>query len=122
MRPPPVTLASVRDAFFQLTNTKTREPGAAAAVVVSVAFFPLALSLLAPRSRSKATAEVPPLPVSVTACGLSAASSSIVTLALRAPAARGVNVTEIVHVAFAASVAGATGQPFVCANRRRSHR
>jgi hypothetical protein len=41
--------------------------------------------------------------------------SEIVKLAVRLPAAVGENVTEIVQVAFAASVAGLIGHVFVCA-------
>jgi hypothetical protein len=39
----------------------------------------------------------------------------MVTLAVRLPVADGENVTEIVHVAFTASVAGLAGHVFVCA-------
>jgi hypothetical protein len=39
----------------------------------------------------------------------------MVTLAVRLPVADGEKVTEIVHVAFAASVAGLTGHVFACA-------
>jgi hypothetical protein len=61
----------------------------------------------------KLTAGAVPVPVSGTLCGLFAASSVIVTAALRPPAAAGANVTEIVQLALTASVAGATGHPFV---------
>src|SRR5436190_940490 len=47
-----------------------------------------------------------PEPLSARACGLPLASSAIWTLALRAPCAPGVKVTEIVQCAPAASVAG----------------
>lgn len=56
-----------------------------------------------------------PVPVNGTVCGLSAASSAIARLAVRLPEADGENETEIVQVAFAASVAGLVGQVFVCA-------
>ena len=46
---------------------------------------------------------------------MSAALSETVTVAARLPAATGENVTEIVHVAFTASVAGLSGHVFVCA-------
>jgi len=58
------------------------------------------------------TAGAVPVPVSATACGLPLASSLIWTAAARAPAAVGVNVALIVHVAFTASDAG---QSLVCA-------
>src|SRR4051812_3210315 len=51
-----------------------------------------------------------PIPVRASICGVPAASSSIATLALRAPPALGVKVTEIVHLEPAGSVAGAIGQ------------
>src|SRR5438105_4348554 len=60
----------------------------------------------------KVTAGPSPVPLKPTLCGLPAASSLILTFALRLPADRGVNVTEIVHVAFTASV---LGHVFVCA-------
>src|SRR5205085_620063 len=56
-----------------------------------------------------------PVPLKPTLCGLPAASSPIVTLALRLPAAAGVKLTEIVQVAPAANVLGLSGQAFVCA-------
>src|SRR5439155_8806122 len=61
-----------------------------------------------------AGAGVVPVPLSVTACGLFVALSVIRTLALRAPAAVGLKLTEIVHVALAARVAGPTGQLLPC--------
>ena len=51
-----------------------------------------------------------PVPVRATVCGLPAALSFTVTVAGRAPAAIGPNVTEIVQLAPAASVAGLSGQ------------
>jgi hypothetical protein len=48
-------------------------------------------------------------------CGLPAASSVIVRFALRLPSAVGEKATEIVQVAPAASVPGASGQVLVCA-------
>lgn len=114
--PLPLTLVSVREPPFQLTKTKTREPGAAAPVVVNVELVPVAFSPLLPRFWSNAIAEgVAPVPESATVCGLPTASSLTVTLALREPVAEGEKVTEIVQVALTASVAGATGQAFVCA-------
>jgi hypothetical protein len=56
-----------------------------------------------------------PVPLSATACGLPAALSAIDTEAVLAPVAVGLKVAEIVHVAFTASVTGATGQSLVCA-------
>jgi hypothetical protein len=56
-----------------------------------------------------------PVPVRGTLCGLPAALSATLTFAARAPVAVGLNVTLIVQFAFAASVAGLTGQVFVCA-------
>jgi hypothetical protein len=47
-----------------------------------------------------------PVPLRGTLCGLAAASSVIVRLALRLPRAVGVKVTEIVQEAAAAKVAG----------------
>ena len=46
-----------------------------------------------------------PVPDSEMDCGLSAALSVIVTAPVRCPATVGVNVTEIVHLAFGATVA-----------------
>src|SRR5213079_152839 len=57
-----------------------------------------------------AGAGVEPVPEIVTAWGLPGASSAIVTLPARPPAAVGENVTVIVQVAFAASE---PGQSFV---------
>src|SRR6266540_2265646 len=65
--------------------------------------------------RLTAGAGVVPVPVSETSRGLPDASSVIVRVAARAPAAVGVNVTEIVQLALTASVLGPVGQVFVCA-------
>lgn len=106
----------VRLAWYQSTNRKTRVFGAAAALVVNVIVAELAFSPLLPRFLSKAIAPwVAPVPLSVTLCGVPVALSAIVTLAERLPVTDGANVAEIVHVAFTASVAGLTGQVFVCA-------
>lgn len=51
-----------------------------------------------------------PVPVSGTLCGLPVALSAMLILALRVPVAAGVNVTEIVQLAPAASVLGLSGQ------------
>lgn len=51
-----------------------------------------------------------PVPVSATVCGLFVALSVKVSVALRAPAVVGVNVTVTVHVPFTPSVAGEIGQ------------
>src|SRR5213593_2962406 len=59
----------------------------------------------------RVTLEAVPVPVRVTLCGLPTALSVIATLALRLPVAVGLNATVIVHVAFAARVAG---QSFAC--------
>src|SRR5215203_3224281 len=56
-----------------------------------------------------------PVPMRATSRGLPAASSVIVTLAVRGPAAVGVKVTEIVQLALTASVLGPVGQVVVCA-------
>jgi hypothetical protein len=74
--------------------------------------FPLADALAV-----KVTPEdgVTPVPLSVTLCGLPAALSLMLTLALRGPVALGVNVTLIVQVALTASVFGLIGQVFVSA-------
>ena len=61
----------------------------------------------------KDTAGAAPVPVRPTLCGLPAASSPMLTLALRAPAADGLKVTATEQVAPAASVAGASGQVLV---------
>jgi hypothetical protein len=116
VRPPPLTDVRVRLAWYQSTIRKTRVLGAAVALVVRVMVAELAFSPLLPRFLSKAIAPwVAPVPLSVTPCGVPAALSEMVTLAERLPVADGANVTEIVHVAFAASVAGLTGHVFVCA-------
>jgi hypothetical protein len=62
-----------------------------------------------------AGAAVTPVPVSVNRCGLPLALSVTATLAVRAPVAVGLNVTVIVHAAFAARVLGLIGQVLVCA-------
>jgi hypothetical protein len=62
-----------------------------------------------------AGAAVTPVPVSVSRCGLPVALSVTATLAVRVPLAVGLNVTEIVQVAFTARVLGLTGQVLVCA-------
>ena len=54
-----------------------------------------------------------PVPVSGTICGLKAALSVTVSVPVRAPTTVGANVTFIVQVPAAASVAGLTGQVFV---------
>jgi hypothetical protein len=59
------------------------------------------------------TAGAIPLPVSETVCGLPLALSVTDTLALRLPLAVGLNVTEIVQFAPAASVLGLSGHVFV---------
>jgi len=56
-----------------------------------------------------------PVPLSATLCGLPVASSATWMLAVRVPAALGVNVVEIVQVALTASVAGLRGHVLVCA-------
>ncbi len=61
-----------------------------------------------------AGAAATPVPVSATACGLPGASSVTVTVAVRVPDAVGAKVTEIVQLAFTASVP-VVGQSFVCA-------
>lgn len=53
------------------------------------------------------------MPLSVTDLGLPAASSAIVSVAVRKPAAVGVNVTLIVQLALAASIDGDNGQVVV---------
>src|SRR5262249_52295923 len=58
---------------------------------------------------------VTPVPFNVTVCGLLAALSVMVTFAVRAPTANGVNVTLIAQLAFAASVVGLSGHVVVCA-------
>jgi len=54
-----------------------------------------------------------PVPVSDTVCGLESPVSVTVSVALRAPWALGVKVTEIVQLTPAARVAGLTGQVLV---------
>jgi hypothetical protein len=56
-----------------------------------------------------------PVPARPAVCGLPVALSAMLTLAVRAPVAVGLNVTLMAQFAFAASVAGLTGQVFVCA-------
>src|SRR3954468_12320707 len=56
-----------------------------------------------------------PVPLRETDCGLPAALSAMETLADRGPTSVGENVAEIVQVALAASVSGASGQSLVCA-------
>ena len=70
-------------------------------------------TLVGDRLTAGATATA--VPDSETLCGLLAALSVIWTAAVRAPEAVGANVTEIVQLAFTASVAGDTGQVLVCA-------
>lgn len=60
----------------------------------------------------RVTAAAAPVPESATVCGLPAALSVTETVAPRLPVAVGVKVTEMVHVAAAASV---PGHVFVCA-------
>ena len=61
------------------------------------------------------TAGAVPVPVAVSVCGLPAALSVMVSVALRAPAAVGLKVTLKVQLAPAASVAGSVPQVFVWA-------
>jgi len=61
----------------------------------------------------KSAVVVVPVPVSVAVCGLPAKLSATLNVALVAPVTVGLNVTVIVQLAPAASVAG---QAFVCAN------
>jgi hypothetical protein len=56
-----------------------------------------------------------PVPVRETLCGLPAALSVTVTLAVRVPIAVGLNVTLIVQLAPAARVLGLMGQVVLCA-------
>src|SRR6478735_11928934 len=56
-----------------------------------------------------------PVPERASACGVSGASSAIETVAVRVPRPEGVKVTESVHIAPGASVAGAGGQSSVSA-------
>jgi hypothetical protein len=74
----------------------------------------------APKSRLEGLRLTPgaaaaPVPLRPRLCGLPVASSAIETDADREPDAPGVNVTEIVHVALTASVAGLSGQLLSCA-------
>src|SRR6266850_1074992 len=61
------------------------------------------------------TVKSQPAPVNGTVCGLPPALSVIVSVPVRAPTVVGANVTLIVHVPAAASVAGLTGHAFVWA-------
>lgn len=83
---------------------------ACAALVVPTACWPKAMldgvSVTAPAAPA-------PVPVSGTLCGLVAALSLIVTPAVRLPPAAGEKVTEIVQVAFRASVDGLSGHVVV---------
>lgn len=64
---------------------------------------------------SEATGEsAAPVPVSETLCGLPEASSVILTEAVRAPVAVGVNETAMAQFAPTAKVDGLAGQVFVC--------
>jgi hypothetical protein len=51
-----------------------------------------------------------PVPLSATECGVPGALSAMLTEAVRAPAAVGVNVTEIVQLFPGARVLGLSGQ------------
>jgi hypothetical protein len=63
------------------------------------------------------TVTVAPVPESMTVCGLFDALSVTVSVAVFVPSgAAGLNVTVMVHVRPAASVAGAAGQVFICEN------
>ncbi len=62
--------------------------------------------------RDRLTTGAPPVPVRLMVCGLPAALSVMLTEAVRVPVAVGVNVTEIVQLALAASEAP---QVLVCA-------
>ena len=68
-------------------------------------FAPPAFSGCVPRFLSNAIDDVLPVPLSVTVCGLSAASSAMLTEAVRLPTVVGAKVAEITQVAFTASVA-----------------
>jgi hypothetical protein len=70
--------------------------------------------LRVPGLRPTAGAVAAPTPLRPRLCGLSPASSPMLTLAVLDPVAVGANRTEIVHVAFTASVAGLSGQSPVC--------
>ena len=78
-----------------------------AALVVPTFWFPK-LTLVG--LRLTLGAGVTPVPLSAALCGLFVALSVKVRLALRLPLALGVNVTLIVHEAFAARVLGLLGQ------------
>ena len=81
--------------------------------------FPRAIEILLRGDLSEvglsvtAGAETTPVPLRETLCGLPAALSLILTLALRAPEAEGENVTRMVQLALAASELGASGQVVV---------
>jgi hypothetical protein len=60
------------------------------------------------------TAGAVPVPVSAIVCGLFGALSVIETAAVRVPAAVGLKITEIVQVAFTASIDGLVGQLLLC--------
>jgi len=62
-----------------------------------------------------AGAETTPVPLRATLCGLPAALSLILTLALRTPEVDGEKVTRMVQLAPAANVLGASGQVLVSA-------
>jgi len=63
----------------------------------------------------KLTTGATPVPVRLAVCGLPAALSVTVSVAVRLPVAVGLNVTLMVQVPAAASVEGLTGQLLVCA-------
>src|SRR5436190_1214765 len=69
-----------------------------------------------PGDRPTWGAAAAPVPLRLSSCGLAGASSAIETAALRMPVPAGLKVTLIEQVAFGASVAGETGQPFDMAN------
>lgn len=82
---------------------------AALPVLVSVTTFALLVVLIGwmPKARlpgERLAAGAAPVPVSATVCGLPAALSLVERDAVRAPAALGVNVILMLHVAFAAKV------------------
>ena len=64
------------------------------------------------RSTSRICVGVNPKPETAMTCGLLGALSVMVTVAVRLPAAVGVNVTPTVHVLFGFNVLGETGQLF----------
>jgi hypothetical protein len=76
------------------------------ALVVPTFWFPK-LTLVG--LRVTAGAEITPLPVSATLCGLPLALSLTLTVAVRGPVADGVKVTLIAQFALAASVLGLSG-------------